>query len=355
MKGLEAHIVVKVGEFHLDVDLNVPVGKTVALLGPNGAGKSTIVGALAGLVPLYHGSIELNGETLDLPRGDVFVPPQRRKIGVVFQDYLLFDHMSVMDNIVFGLTSRKMSKARARRRAQALARSMGLADLLDRLPAQLSGGQAQRVALARAMAFNPSMLLLDEPLAALDIATRNRTRRLLAESLKGFHGPRLLITHDPVDAFILADRVHILENGRIVQTGTPDELRRYPATPFVAALAGTNLYTGDAKDGRVVLDDWDHQIQIADTALNGPVLVTIHPSAVALHRDKPVGSARNLWSGTVESIESLGDTVRLTLSEPLPVVVDVTPRAVTALGLEQGSPVWASVKATEIVANPACS
>ena len=353
MSGLSARIVVKVGDFHLDVDLKVAKDETVALLGPNGSGKSTIVAALAGLIPLYHGSIELDGKILDLPRGNTMVAPQHRRIGVVFQDYLLFDHMSVRDNIVFGLTSRSMGKKKATRTAGNLIKALGLSELLDKMPSQLSGGQAQRVALARAMAFEPDMLLLDEPLAALDVATRNRTRHLLSEVLSGFNGPRLLITHDPADAFILADRVHVLEKGRIVQTGSPDDLRRHPRTPFVAALAGTNLFGGVADQGSVTLNDHDQTIRIADTAVEGPVLVTIHPSAVALHRDEPVGSARNLWSATIGSIESLGDTMRITLSDPLPVVVDVTPDAVSSLGLQTGSPVWASVKATEIMASPA--
>jgi len=229
---------------------------------------------------------------------------------------------------------------------------LDLADLAQRRPGDLSGGQAQRVAIARALAAEPDMLLLDEPLSALDVEARSEIRRVLREELADFAGPRLLVTHDPADAFLLADRIDVIEDGRITQSAPPDEIRRSPATAYIAALAGTNLFGGVASAGTVQLGDHTHAFTIADTSLDGPVLVTVHPTAISLHSDRPSGSQRNVWPTTIELIESLGDTVRVTLASPLPIAVDVTPGAVASLGLDPGTTVWAAVKATEIQASP---
>lgn len=194
------------------------------------------------------------------------------------------------------------------------------------------------------------MLLLDEPLSALDVSTRSEIRRVLREHLDAFDGPRLLVTHDPADAFLLADRLDVIENGRITQSGSAEEIRRSPATAYVAALAGTNLFVGDADGGSVRLGAHDHVLTIADTAVRGPVIVTIHPTAISLHPTRPSGSQRNAWATMVDLVEPLGDTVRVTLAAPMPLAVDVTPGAVDALGLAPGTEVWAAVKATEIQA-----
>ena len=225
---------------------------------------------------------------------------------------------------------------------------LGLSDLAHRAPHRLSGGEAQRVALARALATKPDALLLDEPLAALDVVTRSELRRTLADHLVDFRGPRLLITHDPTDAFLLADQIHIIESGRITQSGTPDDIRRRPATPYVAALAGLNFLTGTNTGGTVALDLYPHTLRSADTHTNGPVIVTIHPNAIALHTDEPHGSPRNTWQTSIAVIEPLGDITRITLDAPAPLSVDITPGAVTAMALEPGSAIWASIKATEI-------
>lgn len=232
-------------------------------------------------------------------------------------------------------------------------------DLLDlgafaeRRPPELSGGEAQRVAIARTLAAEPDVLLLDEPLAALDVSTRSEIRRMLRDQLGVFPGPRLLVTHDPSDAFLLADRLLVIENGRITQTGTPDEIRHAPATPYVAALTGTNLYVGRADDGVVHLADHDHRFTIADHAPTGAVVLTVHPTAISLHPQRPSGSQRNTWKTIVEIVEPLGDTVRVSLGAPVPIAVDVTPDAVESLELRPGVPIWAAVKATEITVSPA--
>ncbi|MEA2010835.1 MAG: ATP-binding cassette domain-containing protein, partial [Actinomycetota bacterium] len=196
--GLDARLVVSRSDsFALDVSLTIPPGHTVALLGPNGAGKSTVVAAIAGLLPLDEGHISLDERTLDDPTGDVLIPAEDRSIGVVFQDYVLFPHLTVVENIEFGLRSRKKPRREARQQAIEWLERIGLDDLADRKPSDLSGGQAQRVALARALITEPKMLLLDEPLAALDATTRVDLRRTLADHLDQFSGPRMVITHDP--------------------------------------------------------------------------------------------------------------------------------------------------------------
>ncbi len=352
--GLDARMLVHRGDtFTLDLHLEIQPGTTAALLGPNGAGKSTAVEALAGLVPLDAGRIELAGHVLDDTDAGVFVTPEQRRVGVVFQQYLLFEHLSVLDNIAFGPASSGRRAREAREVAEPFLDALDLRDLAHRLPRELSGGQAQRVALARALASEPKLLLLDEPLAALDVSTRSLLRRVLAQHLANYTGPRLLITHDPTDAFLLADRIHILEDGRLTQSGSAEEIRRRPATPYAAALAGTNLLTGTNNAGALTLDEHPQTLLAADTHTNGPVVITIHPTAIALHREQPHGSPRNTWPSTIATIEPLGDTTRVTLSDPLPLSVDITPAAATALALGPATLVWVSVKATEIDVTPA--
>jgi len=345
--GLEATFVVSRGEsFQLELSLSVAPGRTVALLGPNGAGKSTAVAVLAGLLPIDDGRVALTGITLDDPEREVFVPPEARRVGVVFQDYLLFPHLSVIDNVAFGLRSRKVSREESTARAGEWLDRMGLGPQARRKPGDLSGGQAQRVALARALVIEPDLLLLDEPLSALDVTTRVQLRRALSEHLEGFAGPRLLITHDPTEAFLLADEIHILEDGRVSQAGTAEEIRLRPRTRYAADLAGSNLVAGVARDG--VVDTGAHLLHIADHEINGSVLVTIRPSAISVHLREPEGSPRNAWKTTVDLIEHLGERARLSTGGPLQLAVEVTEEAARALDLVEGTPVWVSIKATEI-------
>jgi molybdate transport system ATP-binding protein len=352
--GLDARIVVHRGQaFSLDLPLAIEPGTTAALLGPNGAGKSTTVDTLAGLLPLDGGHVSLAGRTLDDPASGTFVRAEDRRIGVVFQDYLLFDHLDVVDNIAFGLAGRSRRRRDARAAAARWIEVFDLAGLEEKRPRELSGGQAQRVALARALATEPDLLLLDEPLAALDVVTRSQLRRTLRHHLSTYHGPRLLITHDPTDAFLLADRIHVVENGRLVQSGDPDEIRWHPATDYVAALAGTNLLAGVNDGGRITLDHHRQTLTSADTHTGGPVLVTIAPTAIALHPERPGGSPRNTWRTTVEVIEPHGDTTRIALGDPLPLNADITPIAARALDLRPGRRIWVAIKATEIALTPA--
>jgi molybdate transport system ATP-binding protein len=345
--GLDAHLVVSRGEgFTLDVSLSIPAGRTVALLGPNGAGKSTVVAAIAGLLPLDDGHIALNGRTLDSPVDNLLVPSEDRSIGVVFQDYVLFPHLTIVENVEFGLRSRKTSRRVAREQAIEWLERIGLGDLSDRKPGDLSGGQAQRVALARALITEPDLLLLDEPLAALDATTRVDLRRTLADHLSHFAGPRMVITHDPTEAFLLADEVHVIEDGTITQVGSPDDIRLRPRTAYIADLAGSNLVVGIADGGTVAVGL--HELHIADTHITGPVLAAIHPRAIIIDRHQPDGSPRNTWEATVTRIEHYGDRVRLQTGDPLPLTAEITPDALSDLQIVEGSVMWISIKATEI-------
>ncbi|MEM7285531.1 MAG: ATP-binding cassette domain-containing protein [Actinomycetota bacterium] len=352
--GLDAHLVVRrPSGFELDARLEIPAGTTAALLGPNGSGKSTAVEALAGILALDDGGIRLAGRVLDDPGADAFVPPQERGVGVVFQGYLLFEHLDVRDNIAFGPMSCGVSRRSARARADEWIERFDLSGLADRHPNQLSGGQAQRVALARALAIDPAMVLLDEPLAALDVASRATLRRTVAEHAARVDGPRLLITHDPSEAFLLADRIHVLEDGRITQVGTPDEIRRRPVTPYVAALAGLNLLTGRNEGGRLTVDGTDQGLTTADRHTAGPVVITVHPNAISVHLDEPHGSPRNSWRTVIAAVEPLGEITRLTVDAPIALGIDVTPASVGSMGLSPGLEVWVSVKATEVDVRPA--
>jgi len=344
--GLEAQFRVERGErFHLELSLSIPPGKTVALLGPNGAGKSTAVAAIAGLLPIESGHIELAGVTVDDPAGGRFVPPEQRKIGVVFQDYLLFPHLTVVENVAFGLRSRRLASRLAMDRAGEWLERVGLSDMAGRRPGELSGGQAQRVALARALVIEPDLLLLDEPLSALDITTRSRLRRVLGEHLERFPGPRLLITHDPSEALLLAEEIHVLEEGRVTQSGSADDIRLRPRTRYAADLIGSNLFVGTASGGQVALQS--HRLHVP-AGTEGEVLVTIRPSAISVHRKEPEGSPRNSWPTKIELIERLGERVRLRTGPPLALTVEITEEATTALGLVEGDEVWVAIKATEI-------
>lgn len=358
--GLRADLRLVRGRLDLDVALAVAPGRTLALLGPNGAGKSTAVALLAGLVRPDDGRVELGGRVLtDVAAGRVVteVAVPRRGVGVVFQDHLLFAHLSALDNVAFGPRARGVPAARARAGAQRWLEALGVGELAGARPRQLSGGQAQRVALARALAGEPGLLLLDEPLAALDAATRAAVRSELARHLRGYAGCAVLVTHDPLDAMVLADHLVVLEGGRVVQQGAPAEVAGAPRTAYVAALVGLNLVRGRAgpEDGRVVTEDGAVVVS-SDPAPPGPALAAFAPSAVALHRQRPHGSARNAWAGTVAGVESRAGVVRVRVAGALPgtdVLADVTPAAVADLALDAGAPVWASVKATEVRAYPA--
>jgi molybdate transport system ATP-binding protein len=339
------------GAFVLHATVEVAPGEVLAVLGPNGAGKSTLLRAVAGLLAIDSGSIRLGDRPLDDPARGVFVAPEQRGIGVVFQDHRLFPHLRVVDNVAFGPRSRGVHRAVARSTAREWLARLGLTDLAHRHPRQLSGGQAQRVALARALAASPGALLLDEPLAALDVQTRAEVQGELREHLDAYAGPTVLITHDPLEALLLATRIVVLEHGEVVQHGTPAEISSRPVTRYVAQLVGMNLYRGSALAGVVRLDGGG-LLAVSDVA-DGRVLVAVRPSAFTVHAEEPHAiSARIVWRGVLRVLAPLGDRIRLTVEADHSVLVDVTASAVAELRLAPGVTVWLSAKATDVAAYP---
>jgi molybdate transport system ATP-binding protein len=346
--GLVADAEVTRGGFTLRAAVTVAPGEVLAVLGPNGAGKSTLLAAVAGLTPLSGGRIRLDGVTLDDADSGTFVEAAHRPVGFVFQDHRLFPHLSVLDNVAFSPRVRGLGRASSRAVAVEWLERLGLAELARRRPGDLSGGQAQRVALGRALAGDPALLLLDEPLSALDARTRLDVQGELKRHLADFTGPSLLVTHDPLEALVLADRLLVLEHGRVVQEGTPAEVARRPATEYVARLVGLNLYPGTADGARVVLDGGGAFV-VPDHDERGQVLVALRPSAVVVSTSAPVvSSVRNTWPATITGLTLLTDRVRLDLEGEPSALVDVTPAAVAELGLDAGQRVWLSAKATEL-------
>ena len=349
--ALDAVVQVRQGGFLLDVALQADAGQVVAVVGPNGAGKSTLLRVLAGLLPLTSGRVVLAGRAIADAAQGLHLPPYERSVGVLFQDYRLFPHLSARDNVAFGLRAQGMPRRQARAAADGWLSRLDLDGLGDRRPPALSGGQAQRVALGRALAVEPALLLLDEPLAALDAGARAAVRADLRRHLVAFPGPALLVTHDPLEAMTLADRLVVLERGRVVQSGPPAEVARRPRTAYVGSLVGLNVYRGVAADG-VLAVDAGGTVRFAGN-VDGRVAAALRPSAVTLHVAPPsASSSRNTWSGVLEALEPFGDRVRATVRADLPLLADVAVGAVAELRLEPGATVWASVEATDVDVYP---
>lgn len=314
MNGLDAALVVP---GRLDVTLTAEPGDVVALVGPNGAGKTTLVHALAGLAPA-DGHATLGGTDL------LALPPQHREVGLVFQDQRLFPHLSALDNVAFGPTSRGVPRRAARAAAGDWLERLGVGDLAHRRPRALSGGQAQRVAIARALVTSPHLLLLDEPFAGLDVGVAAALRIELSRHLAAYDGITLLVTHDALDALTLATKVVVLDAGRVAQEGPPEEVAARPRTEHVARLVGLN-----------VLRDGDR-------------LQAFPPSAVTVSLEEPVDSTRHHWSGEIRNAAPHGDAIRLEVVGEHHLLADVTPAATRELALAPGRRVWLSVKATAI-------
>ncbi len=354
---LRAEIALQREGFRLDALLEVEAGQTVVVLGPNGAGKSTLVEALAGLLRIEEGEILLDHSILERPRDGIHVAPRHRPVGVMFQGLWLFPGLTVRDNVAYGRWARGEPWRLARSAVQDLLDVLGVADLAERLPAQLSGGEAQRVALARALAVEPRLLLLDEPLSALDVETRARTRGFLQRVLGEFPGVRLMVTHDPLEARLFADHIVVLEGGRVAQAGPADEVRRRPRTPFVATLAGANLLEGrlsrEAGRTRLVCGDLEFEVARIADGTGADALATVRPAAVSLYRDKPapsldkqrLGKQRpNVWAAQVEAIELEGDHVRVLLDRPQGFRAELPADEIHLPDFAPGTRIWASVR-----------
>ncbi len=373
--SLRATVEVELGALDLRLTLEGAPGSVIAVLGPNGAGKTTVLRALAGLHPLTGGRIEVDGRLWS--DAQVCLPPQQRRTGWLSAEHLLFPHLTALDNVAFGPRSRGATRAAARTRASAELAHLDALDLAGRLPGELSHGQAQRVALARAFATDPDLLLLDEPLAALDPRTRIAVRSTIDARLRDYQGVTVLVTHDPLDALTLADTLVFLDNGRVVQQGSPRAIVQHPRDPYVAQVAGLNLYRGTRSDttsdsyrlpdgativaGHATVDSGSTSSgsgsasgsSAGSGASTGNHWISFAPSAVALYPARPEGSPRNTWPLTVAAVELTGQVARVHLTGSLDVVADITLASVADLRVRPGDHLWASVKATEVRAYPA--
>ena len=337
-----------VTERAVDVSLEVADGETVAVLGPNGAGKSTLLAVAAGLLRPDTGRVVLDG--IELTGPGVWVAPHARRIALLAQDPLLFPHLSSLENVAFGPRSRGVRRREARELARSWLVEVGVGDLADRPPGELSGGQAQRVAVARALAADPRLLLLDEPMAALDVAVRPALRQSLRRMLAD--RTVVLVTHDVLDALLLADRVVVVDAGRVVEAGPTTEVLTRPRSAFTARIAGLNMVRGAWHDGAVAAPD-GHVVQglVTDPApVEGDEVVAVfRPHAVSVFREPPGGSPRNSIRATVTDLEPLGDQVRVrAASDEQSLAADVTSLSAAELDLVPGASVVFSIKATEV-------
>ena len=360
--SLQAQVMVKLGTFELDVDLSVAGGEVVALLGPNGSGKSTLLGAIAGLLPPASGSVTVRDRTLSAVPATtstrrISIAPHHRGVGLLGQDPLLFPHLSALENVAFGQRSQGEGRATARHRAGEWLGAVGLAGLEDRRPASLSGGQQQRVAIARALAAEPDVLLLDEPMAALDVQTATLIRTLLRERISASRTTTVLVTHDVLDAIVLADRVAILQNGRIVDDGPKARVLGEPRNRFIAALAGVNLLSGTVvADGVVAMPDGrrfsgrtgGHRMPVGTVAS-----VVFRPSAVRVDTAaRADGVAVSHWRATIGTLEPASGGIRIRTVEDPSVSAELSPVEVAEQCLEPGRRVRLSVPNDEVSIYP---
>ncbi|GAA4810485.1 ATP-binding cassette domain-containing protein [Actinomycetospora chlora] len=359
--GLAARVTTRRGGFTLDVELEVAPGEVVAVLGPNGSGKSTLLGTLAGLHRPEDARITVGGRTLTDTADGTAVPVHRRRIGLLSQQALLFPHLTARDNAAFG----PRCAGRPRREAAAAARrrlaDVGIGELEGRRPAELSGGQAQRVAIARALATEPDLLLLDEPFAALDVDAAPAVRSVLRRLVRDTGQTTLLVTHDVVDAVVLADRLVVVADGHVVEQGPTAEVLARPRSAFAARIAGLDLVPGvAAADGlRTPEGGTVHGVPTEEVAPGEPAVAVFAPHAVAVHRDRPAGSPRNVLPVRLAALEPQGPIVRLraaSVPDGPPwaegLAADVTPAAVAELDVEPGDDLWFAVKATEVAVHP---
>lgn len=337
------HLDATLAERGYDVALDVADGESVALLGPNGAGKSTTLDLVAGLLRPDSGTVHLDGRELTGSR--TWVAPHDRRVALLAQEPLLFPHLSVLDNVAFGPRSAGAGRGPSRETARHWLAEVGAEELADRAPAQLSGGQGQRVAVARALAADPRLLLLDEPMAALDVAVapalRQTLRRVLADRSV------VVVTHDALDALLLADRVVVLEDGRVAEEGPTAEILARPRSAFAARIAGLDMLRGTWEDGVRTPDGaLVHGLVTGPAPAAGdPVVAVFRPAAVSVFREPPGGSPRNAFAVRVSELEPHGDQVRVRAGE---LAADVTTYAAAALDLTPGTLVTFSVKASEI-------
>ena len=359
MSGVELQAVVE--SRCVDVEFTVAPGEVLAVLGPNGAGKSTVLHVIAGLVRPDAGSVRVGDRVLTDVSTGTQVGTHDRRVGLLMQHPLLFPHLSAAANVAFGARSgKRLSRKASRAATEYWLTEVEAADLADRKPRQLSGGQAQRVALARAMAADPDVLLLDEPLTGLDVGVAAAMRKVLRRVLARDSRSSILVTHDLLDVVTLADRVIVLESGRVAESGPTTTVLAAPRSSFGARFAGINLVSGQAGAEATLVTSWqqvwhgavDDGVQRGD-----PVAATFHPSAVAVYRDKPHGSPRNTIEVVIAELDSRGPAIRVRADEQPDgapgLSADITAEAAADLRLGPGERVYFSIKSQEVSIHPA--
>ncbi len=364
--------------FQLKLAFNVQSGQTTVLLGESGAGKSTVLRLLAGLQKPHKGLIVLDGVTYYNSIQHVFIPPQKRPFGYVFQDYVLFPHLTVFENVAFGLRAQRLPHQIIRQQVAEALERVHLTDLDRRLPTQISGGQQQRVAIARALALRPQLLLLDEPLAALDVQTRREVRQELRHILRDIDITTLMVTHQYLDGLLFGDQILVMDQGQLIQQGGQHELREYPRSSYVAELVGVNFFRGQIEQCE---DNTTCIIRLPDEAANGhpteivaaikeqeeqaafqssrgkEAFVVIDPRSITLHQTIPEGSARNIFRGEIAHILRLGGPtgnhdgqVRVSIllkQNEAPLTAEITETSAARMHIEEGQTIFATFKASE--------
>ncbi|MCK5801660.1 MAG: ABC transporter ATP-binding protein [Lentisphaeria bacterium] len=340
-----ARITKQLRHFQLDVEIAVGDGTNVAIVGPSGCGKTTVLNCVAGLVRPDDGVVTLDAHTVFDAQNGINIPPEQRNVGMVFQQYALFPHLTVFDNVAYGLLTRHMPERDVHARVDKILERVGMRAFAKARPGELSGGECQRVAIARAVAPNPKMLLLDEPLGALDTSVRRRVRRKLRDLLDSLSVTVILVTHDYEDALVLAEHTVVLNQGLVVREGTHEELLLHPKSKFVADFTGVNFFAGTVCPGESELREIriENAALRADTNANGTVGISFYPVDVMVHVDQPQNSPHNLFHGTVRELVNLGGRVRAFVDAGLPLMAEMTPGESEVLGLSVGQKVHLTI------------
>ncbi len=337
----------------VDVELSLDDGDVLAVLGANGAGKSTVLSLIAGLLRPDSGRITLGEDVVTDTEAGVFVRPHARGVAMLAQQALLFPHMSVAANVAYGPRCRGLGRAHARSVAHQWLQTVDAADLADRRPAQLSGGQAQRVAIARALAAEPQVLLLDEPMAALDVTAAPAVRRVLRSVLRDGGRTAVMVTHDLLDALGVANKVIVIDGGRIVERGSVRDVLTTPRSEFAARIAGVNLISGVVRTPGTLTTAWGAEVVgVGEVEPGSAAVALFHPSAVSVHPDHPHGSPRNVVPVTITEMDLIGGSVRVRGADQpdggTGLAADVTVAAATDLDLAPGRRAYFAVKAHEV-------
>ena len=335
----------KLGDFCLkDVSLDIADGEYMIILGPTGAGKTILLETIAGIYPPDKGSVYLNGRNI------TWLPPRKRNIGMVYQDYMLFPHLTVEKNIKFGIKSKKIDKIKASQKVKELADLLGISHLLHRYPGTLSGGEQQRAAIARALIIEPEVLLLDEPLSALDTETRAKLREELRRIHSLTNTTMIHVTHSFDETFLLGNQMAIMNHGEIVQSGDPSDVFRKPNCKFAAKFLGaSNVFRGDS----VVENDISYininGLKIASaTKRKGQVYISVRPEDILISLKPIDSSARNSFIGKIENISNTGIVVRITVDVGIPFISAITRRSCVDMGLKKDMKVYLTFKAVDV-------